>query len=66
VPIITIPSGTVIGRMVDAKIGAAPGRVTLLSEGACGSSRTTSVLRRSFDRSGASGRGKYHERKRHR
>ena len=31
-PIITIPSGTVIGRMVDAKIGAAPGRVTLLSE----------------------------------
>jgi hypothetical protein len=29
---ITVPSGTVIGRTVDAKIGAAPGRVTLLSE----------------------------------
>jgi len=34
VPYITIavPSGTVIGRTFDAKIGAAPGRVTLLSE----------------------------------
>jgi hypothetical protein len=29
---ITVPSGTAIGRTVDAKIGAAPGRVTLLSE----------------------------------
>jgi hypothetical protein len=29
---ITVPSGTVIGRTVDAKIGATPGRVTLLSE----------------------------------
>ena len=29
---ITVPSGTVIGRTVDPKIGAAPGRVTLLSE----------------------------------
>ena len=28
----TVPSGTVIGRTVDAKIGATPGRVTLLSE----------------------------------
>jgi hypothetical protein len=27
-----VPSGTVIGRTVDARIGAAPGRVTLLSE----------------------------------
>jgi hypothetical protein len=35
VPYLTIivPSGTVIGRTVDAKIGVAPGRVTLLSEG---------------------------------
>jgi len=30
---ITVPSGTVVGRTVDAKIGAAPGRVTLVSEG---------------------------------
>jgi hypothetical protein len=29
---ITVPSGTAIGRTVDAKIGVAPGRVTLLSE----------------------------------
>ena len=29
---ITVQSGTVIGRTVDAKIGATPGRVTLLSE----------------------------------
>jgi hypothetical protein len=29
---ITVPSGTVIGRTVDAKIGATPVRVTLLSE----------------------------------
>jgi hypothetical protein len=29
---ITVPSGTVIGRIVDVKIGAAPARVTLLSE----------------------------------
>jgi hypothetical protein len=29
---ITVPSGTVIGRTADAKIGAAPARVTLLSE----------------------------------
>ena len=29
---ITIPSGTAIGRTVDAKLGAVPARVTLLSE----------------------------------
>jgi hypothetical protein len=29
---ITVPSATAIGRTVDAKIGAASGRVTLLSE----------------------------------
>jgi hypothetical protein len=29
---ITVLSGTVIGRTVDATIGATPGRVTLLSE----------------------------------
>jgi hypothetical protein len=28
---ITVPSGTAIGRTVDAKIGAAPARVTLLN-----------------------------------
>jgi hypothetical protein len=30
--IITVPPGARIGRTVDAKIGVAPGRVTLLSE----------------------------------
>jgi len=30
---ITVPSVTAIGRTVEAKIGAAPGRITLLSEG---------------------------------
>ena len=29
---ITVPSGTMIGRTVEATIGAAPRRVTLLSE----------------------------------
>ena len=29
---IIVPSGTAIGCRVDAKVGAAPGRVTLLSE----------------------------------
>jgi hypothetical protein len=31
-PYVTIPAGTAIGRTVDAKIGAAPAKVTLLSE----------------------------------
>jgi len=29
---VTVPSGTAIGRTVDAKIGAVPAKVTLLSE----------------------------------
>jgi hypothetical protein len=29
---ITVPSGTAIGRTIDAKIGTTPGRVTLFGE----------------------------------